>query len=204
MVFGKSRLELRVGIFVFVGLAIMALFILRIGKMKIMPASWRINFVFNFVNGVKIGAPVRFAGVDVGEVKELELFFDPQEQKSKIKIAGAVKNGVKIPSDSTVWVNTLGLLGEKYIEIMPGKDYAKCLNSGEVLIGNDPVAMHEVTNTLLDIADSLKQGVTKINNREGTIGKLIYDDTIYRNLEALTADIKKHPWKLFIKTRENK
>lgn len=197
MIFGKSKLELKVGIFVFAGLAIMMIFILRIGNMKLLPDSSRVNFLFHFANGVKVGAPVRFAGVDVGEVKELNLYFDAKEQRSRIQIVGQVKREVKIPADSTVWVNTLGLLGEKYIEIMPGKDYAHCLNSGGTVTGNDPLAMHEVTETLIGIAN-------KINSKDGTIGKLLSDDAVYNNLEAFTADIKKHPWKLLIKTRENK
>lgn len=197
MIFGRSKLELKVGIFVFAGLAIMTLFILRIGNMKLLPDSSRVNFLFHFANGVKVGAPVRFAGVDVGEVKELNLFFDAKEQKSRIQIVGQVKKEVKIPADSTIWVNTLGLLGEKYIEIMPGKDYAHCLSSGGTITGNDPLAMHEVTETLIGIAN-------KINSKDGTIGKLLSDDAVYNNLEAFTADIKKHPWKLLIKTRENK
>ncbi len=197
MVFGKSKLELRVGIFVLAGLAIMMLFILRIGNMKLMPSSSSLNFVFHFANGVKVGAPVRFAGVDIGEVKELNLFFDSKEQKTRIQIVGQVKKEIKIPTDSTAWVNTLGLLGEKYIEIMPGKDYARCLSTGGTIIGNDPLAMHEVTQTLIDIAN-------KMNSKEGTIGKLFSDDAVYNNLEAFTSDIKKHPWKLLRKTAENK
>jgi hypothetical protein len=41
-------------------------------------------------------------------------------------------------------------------------------------------------------------------NKEGTIGKLLYDDTIYKELEALAVDLRKHPWKLFWKTKEKK
>jgi len=202
MIFGKSRLELKVGIFVFIGLAILVTFVLLIGNFKTWTSGYRINFIFNFVNGVKVGAPVRFAGVDAGEVKAIKFIFAPEEQKTKVQIIGWLKKEVRLPADSTVWVNTLGLLGEKYIEIMPGKDYTNYLSEGESLVGNDPIAMHEVAQLAKSIAGDLDESIVRIKNKEGTIGKLLYDDKIYQELEALIIDVRKHPWKLFWKTKE--
>jgi phospholipid/cholesterol/gamma-HCH transport system substrate-binding protein len=202
MIFGKSRLELKVGIFVFVGLVILVTLVLLIGDFKTWTSGYKVNFIFNFTNGVKIGAPVRFAGVDVGEVKDIKFIFAPQENKTKVQIIGWIKKEIKVPLDSTIWVNTLGLLGEKYIEIMPGEDYKNFLNEGQVLTGNDPVAMHEVAELAKKIASDLDESIVKIKNKEGTIGKLLYDDAIYKELEALIIDIRKHPWKLFWKTKE--
>lgn len=204
MIFGKTKMELKVGIFVFLGVVILVAFILSIGGFKTWTSRYRANFTFNFVNGVKLGAPVRFAGVDVGEVKEINLYDSPGEKKMKIRIVCWVKNNVKIPLDSTVWVNTLGLLGEKYIEIMPGKDYSKCLQPDTDLIGVDPLAMHEMVRLADNLVKNINESVTKIKNGEGTIGKLLYDDKIYNELDALISDVRKHPWKLFIKTKEKK
>jgi len=95
-----------------------------------------------------------------------------------------------------------GLLGEKYIEIMPGKDYTNYLSEGESLVGNDPIAMHEVAQLAKSIAGDLDESIVRIKNKEGTIGKLLYDDKIYQELEALIIDVRKHPWKLFWKTKE--
>ncbi|MCM8780322.1 MAG: MlaD family protein, partial [Candidatus Omnitrophica bacterium] len=113
MIFGKTKLELKVGIFVFVGLVILGVFVLLIGDIRTFTSGYKINISFEFVNGVKVGAPVRFAGVDVGEVKETRFIFLPQEAKTKVIVVAWIKNEVKVPSDSVVWVNTLGLLGEK-------------------------------------------------------------------------------------------
>lgn len=197
MIFGKTRLELKVGIFVFIGLVILVTFVLLIGDFKTWTSGYNVNFTFNFVNGVKVGAPIRFSGVDAGEVKDIEFVFVPQENKMKVKIIGWVREEAKIPVDSTVWVNTLGLLGEKYIEVMPGEDRKNYLSAGGNLIGNDPIAMHEVAQLVKNITDDLDESIVKIKNQEGTIGKLLYDDTIYKELEALIMDIRKHPWKLF-------
>ena len=202
MIFGKAKLELKVGIFVFVGLVILVTFVLLIGDFKTWTSGYPIKFIFNFINGVRVGAPVRFAGVDIGEVKEISFIFIPQEAKTKVQLVGWVKKNIKIPFDSLVSVNTLGLLGEKYIEIMPGKDYSRFITINQVLVGVDPIPMQEVTQLAKSIATNIDESLVKIKNQEGTIGKLLYDDTIYKELEALIMDIRKHPWKLFWKTKE--
>lgn len=223
MIFGKSSLELKVGVFVFAALVILVAFVLLIGDFQTWTVKHRVNFVFNFVNGVKIGAPVRFAGVDIGEVKNIDLVFLPQEQKTRVRVEGWVKKDVRIPRDSTVWVNTLGLLGEKYIEIMPGKDYYNFLENNQTLEGIDPVAMHEVaelaksiaekvdknianiaelTDSLKSVARNLDDGLIRIKNKEGTLGRLIYDDGLYVEIEGLVSDIRRNPWKLFWKGKE--
>jgi len=204
MIFGQTKLELKVGIFIFIGLVILVTFVLLIGDFKTLTSGHKINFIFNFINGVKIGAPVRFAGVDIGEVKDINFIFIPEEAKTKVQITGWVNRDVKIPSDSTVWVNTLGLLGEKYIEIMPGKDYSHCLLADQAIVGNEPIAMHEVAELAKTIAGDIDESIVRIKNKEGTVGKLLYDDTLYKELEALIIDLKKHPWKLFWKTKEKK
>jgi len=225
MIFGQSKLELKVGIFVMVGIIILAVFVLMIGKYKTWVSGYRVNMIFTFVNGVKVGAPVRFAGVDVGEVKQLKIFSPPNDTGQKVRIVGWVKKDVAIPVDSTVWVNTLGLLGEKYIEIMPGKDQANFVKHNGDMIGNDPLATQEMGAIAKRLVDDLDETVVKIKsgqgtigrlltddslykeleaaikNKEGTIGRFMYDDSVYRELEALIIDLKKHPWKLLNKPK---
>jgi phospholipid/cholesterol/gamma-HCH transport system substrate-binding protein len=201
MVFGKSKLELKVGIFVFGGLMILAMFVFLIGKYETWTAGYRVNFTFNFVNGVKLGAPVRFAGVDVGEVREIKCIFLAQDNKTIVKLNCWVKKDIKIPRDSSIWVNTLGLLGEKYIEVMPGKDYTSLLAENQDLAGVDPVPMQEITELAKKIATNLDNIIAKIKNKEGTIGKLFFDDAIYNDLQGLVQDLRRNPWKLLHKPK---
>jgi phospholipid/cholesterol/gamma-HCH transport system substrate-binding protein len=203
MIFGKTKLELKVGIFVFLALLILTVFILSIGGIKTWASGYKVNFTFKFVNGVKIGAPVRFAGVDVGQIKRID-FINSTSEETKILLACWVKSGIRIPIDSTIWVNTLGLLGEKYVEIMPGSDYSHFLAANQSLAGVDPIPMHEIFRMTNGIVENLGETLTRIKNKEGTLGKLIYEDSIYKNLDALILDIKNNPWKLFIKQKEKK
>ncbi len=204
MIFGKTKLELKVGVFVFFGLIILSIFVFSVSKVKTWASGYRVNCTFNFVNGVKFGAPVRFAGVDVGEVKQIEFFKPAGEERNKVRITCFIRNDIKIPVDSAVWVNTLGLLGEKYIEIMPGKDYKNIILAGQSLVGSDPMAMQEVGELARKIATDLDDTLVKVKKGEGTVGKLLYDESLYNNLNAFVEDIKKNPWKLFYKSSEKK
>jgi len=223
MIFGKSKVEFKVGIFVAAGLFVLTIFVLLIGDFRNQVSAYKVKFQFNFINGVREGAPIRFAGVDVGQVKKIKLVPSPAQHTTKIEIIGIIRNDIRIPVDSQVWVNTLGILGEKYIDVMPGKNYAAFVSENATMVGNDPVAMHEfgdmaksiiqkldasiveikgVVSSVDNLTKNLDDGVTRIKNKEGTIGKLLYDDRLYNDLDALVNDIKAHPWKLFIKTKE--
>ena len=209
MIFGKTKMELKVGVFVFFGLVILVGFVLFIGKFNTWNSGYRVSFLFNFVNGVKTGAPVRFAGVDVGEIKEVNFIKNPADGKLIVKLDAWVKNKVKIPQDSTVWVNTLGLMGERYVEVMPGEDFNLCMAEGSTLRGTDPIAMHEVAQIAKDLVSNIDESIEKIKNKEGTVGKLLYDDALYeefkiiaKEFELLAIDLRKHPWKLLFKGKE--
>jgi phospholipid/cholesterol/gamma-HCH transport system substrate-binding protein len=204
MIFGQTKLELKVGIFVFIGLAILVVFVLSIGGFKTWRSGYRVNLIFNFVNGVKLGAPVRFAGVDVGEVKKINLQHKPQQNHTNVCLEVWIRDTVHLPADSTVWINTLGLLGEKYVEIMPGKDYANTIKENQFLVGVDPVASQELYSKAENILANLDIGIAKIVDKEGTLGKLLYDDEIYNELDAFITDVRKNPWKLLVKTKEKK
>ncbi|MCX5714453.1 MAG: MlaD family protein [Candidatus Omnitrophica bacterium] len=195
---------LKVGVFIFFGLVILILFVLMIGNFRTWSLGYRVNVIFNFVNGVKVGAPVRFAGVDVGEVKDINIVFVDGNPLSKVKVVCWVKNIVKIPADSTVWVNSLGFLGEKYVEIMPGTDYKNAIGENQSLTGHDPIAMQEVSELAKNVVKDIDDTLVKIKSGEGTIGKLLYDDTVYKELEALVRELRLNPWKIFWKAKEKK
>lgn len=205
----KSRLELSVGLFILVGLVIMVFLVFFIRDFQIVKPGYNFQIIYCFANGIKVGAPVRLAGVDVGEVKSMDIFFDRQSLRTKVKVRVWVRKDAHIPFDSKFWINTLGLLGEKYLEIIPGSDQENLVLKEQSVIGQDPVAMEEITeNTkklVLKLNDTLAEMndvLAKVKSGEGTIGKLMNDAAVYKNIEELTEDLKRHPWKLFWKTKE--
>ena len=159
----KTRVEAKVGIFVFVGLIILVYFVMHIGDIRLLSSGYNLKVFFGFANGIKINAPVRVAGVDAGEVRNINVFFDPASKKTRVEIAFWVKNDTKIPRDSEVMINTLGLLGEKYLEIIPGSDYSNLFKGGDVLTGEDPVSMEEIGKLGRRIAAKIEDSIESLN-----------------------------------------
>ncbi len=218
----ESNLELKVGVFVIMALLLLAGFIFSISDFSVFEKGQNLEVVFGFANGLKKAAPVRFAGVDCGLVKDLNVFFDEKEQITKVKVGIWFKRDTRIPVDSQATINQLGLLGEKYVEIIPGAspDYFK---AGDRMIGKDPIPLEKISEMVTQLAakidksvdgfntavnseknqrsfesilDGLNQTVTNVREGKGTVGKLFYDDTIYDDLQELTSDLKANPWKL--------
>jgi phospholipid/cholesterol/gamma-HCH transport system substrate-binding protein len=127
---------------------------------------------------------VRFAGVDVGQVKDIRLALVPEEQVTKVHLYVWLRKDVSVPADSSILINTLGFLGEKYVEIIPGKDYSHPVPADSSINGIDPIPIHNVVQLVNKIATDVDEGIERIKNKEGNLGKLIYDDTLYRELES--------------------
>ncbi|NQT06585.1 MAG: MCE family protein [Candidatus Omnitrophica bacterium] len=196
--------ELKVGIFVFIGIMILFIIVFSLGKVYIFQPGYYINIVYNFAGGISESAPVRLAGVDVGEIDKIRIYYDDEIGRTRVNILVWIKKDVKIERDSIVRINTLGLLGERYLEIIPGTQDAGFVTAEGVLIGEDPVMMDELAEDLKDLADSAGVIMGKLERGEGTIGKFLTDDTVYNNVEEFTDDIKRNPWKLLRKTSDNK
>jgi len=215
--------ELKVGIFVFIGLIILIVFVLMIGDFRLINPGYAFKVSFGFANGVKVSAPVRLSGVEVGEVKSINIGYDDQTKKPVVLIDVWVKKGSRIPIDSRVWVNMLGVLGEKYIEIIPGQNYLALLREGSTIIGEDPISVQELTDLSREIAlqigntvkvaeislnklnttlDSLNMILGSVKDGKGSVGKLFFDDSLYNNIDEMFADLKKNPWKLLYKGQE--
>ncbi len=224
----ESALELKVGSFVLVAVGVLTFFVASISDFSVFEKGKKIEAVFNFANGLRDAAPVRLAGVEAGVIKHLAIFIDEKEnQHTKVRVTIWLKQGVNVPTDSTITINQLGLLGEKYVEIIPGfsKDF---LQEGALVLGHDPVPIEKITEqvsvltTKLEVTiDGINNGVLTAKNKQalqdalegfgvlgknlkeghGTIGKLLTDESIYMNLDELTADLKNNPWKLLYRPK---
>lgn len=193
--------ELKVGAFILIGIAILFIIVFSIGDIYIIKPGYHISVVFNFAAGIGPSAPVRLAGVGIGQVDGIQIIYDEKEKRSKAVLSAWIKENVKIEEDSEVTINTLGLLGEKYLEIFPGTAGKPFLGDKDTVTGRDPVPMEKITENLAKLSDSVTEIVERLKKGEGTIGKFLTDEAVYNNIEAFTEDIKKHPWKLLSKPR---
>jgi len=159
----EKHLELKVGGFVILALVCLTMFILTIGDFSMFRGGATYRVIFNYAGGVKVSSPVRVAGVELGAVRKIGLFYDRQAKKTKVEVMVWVQDGTKIPADSKVMVNQLGLFGEKYIEIMPGVDTRHFFKEGEDIVGVDPILQEEVMNNVVRIADKMGSSLKGIS-----------------------------------------
>lgn len=108
--------ELKVGVFVLIGIVILFYMSFRVGKFGALTRSgYEIVVHLPDVAGLDIKSPVELAGVEVGAVRRLSL--DGYRAKASLLI----KENVTIPTDSKLSIRSFGILGDKYLAIIPGK-----------------------------------------------------------------------------------
>ncbi|MBU1852468.1 MAG: MCE family protein [Candidatus Omnitrophica bacterium] len=188
--FTRSSFELKVGIFIFIGIVILSVIIFSIGNFYSIKRGYTLNILFSFANGISVGAPVRYAGVEVGEVQDIEVYFDEKEDKPMVRLLIWISQNTWINENARATINTLGLLGEKYLEIVPGTKESRILKSRETLKGYDPISTEELTR-------ETKQTIAKLDDMIESMNKVIGDEvvrasiknTIY-NIESLTAELR--------------
>jgi phospholipid/cholesterol/gamma-HCH transport system substrate-binding protein len=111
----KFDLELTVGLFIIAGIVCLSYLSVKLGKMEVWGGKgYDLYALFSEVGGLKSGAPVEIAGVEIGRVKNITL--DHYQARVVIDLS----EGVRIQEDAIASVKTKGLIGEKYIEITPG------------------------------------------------------------------------------------
>jgi len=193
--------ELKVGVFIMIGVVILFIIVFSIGDINLVKRGYHIKVDFNFVDGIGGSAPVRVSGVGVGQIDGLKLYHDEKDNRTKAQLNAWIKEGIKIEEDAVATISTLGFMGEKYMEISPGTEGKKFLKNGDLLVGKDPVPMAKIFENLSGLTDSVKTVVDRLKDGQGTIGKLLTEDKIYKDLEAFVEDIKNNPWKLLNKPR---
>lgn len=117
----SKALEFAVGILILLGLLAFMFMSLRVsglttGSNPFMHTTYNLSGDFTDVGNLKVRAPVRIAGVQIGTVTGLDL--DPQTYQARVIMS--IQNTVSIPTDSSVSVTSSGVLGDNYVSIAPG------------------------------------------------------------------------------------
>ena len=170
--------KLRVGSVITLGLAVIffaILFAENIEHLFIPQAA--VYAEFSDVKGLRSGAPVWFSGVQIGSVKSLRF-----AKGEKITAALAIDKSslLYLKKDSVASIITMGLLGDKYVEMSPGSRDAAPLRPGDTISGSPRP----------EISDELKRVIEGVETSNGSLARLLRDDTVYRDLSASLKDIK--------------
>jgi phospholipid/cholesterol/gamma-HCH transport system substrate-binding protein len=191
-----AKFKVRLGMFVAGGLALFVLAIFIIGKQKnLFNPVFKLTTTFYNVSGLQVGNNIRFSGINVGTVDNISIIND-----STVKVDMLVRQEVKqfIKSDCIIAIGSEGLIGDRLLIITQGSAEAKLAREGEELLSVEPVetdaimASVQVTAANAEIITEQLAGIMlKINGGEGTLGRLIQDTTIARNINETIVNLKK-------------
>jgi len=188
--------KLRIGIFTFIGLLVLVLAIFFIGNQKNMFSStFGVYGTFKNVNGLQVGNNMRFAGINVGVVENISIVND-----STVRVDLTLNNSVKkfIKKDSKISIGSDGLMGDKLVVIAPGGvTSSEEVKPGGQLASVNPLDVDRIINKLTKVADNaealtsgLSSIVDKINHGKGSIGRLLNNDKLSRDLEGTVSQAK--------------
>ena len=163
--------------------------------------SHRITLVSYFDNasGLRVGAPVRLSGVDIGNVSAIRVVPDKDKQNTPVEVIMKVgtKYGFNLRRDSMTSLDTAGVLGETYLDIDSSQAVGAVAKNGDVL----PTQVHPDFNEVVRSSQSTLQNMDALLKRadrilvfaesgKGSLGKLIYDPLLYDRLSQTVTEFK--------------
>jgi phospholipid/cholesterol/gamma-HCH transport system substrate-binding protein len=132
-------LELITGAFLILGILALGYLSIRLARMEVVGrGGYHLIARFSSVEGLKNGAVVEIAGVQVGRVKSINL------EDYQAKVILSLQENVKIPEDTIVSIRTKGLLGEKYVRLSPGGSETYLKPGEEILETEAPINLEEL------------------------------------------------------------
>jgi phospholipid/cholesterol/gamma-HCH transport system substrate-binding protein len=189
--------ELRVGLFVLVGLLILAVGIFYVTGAGFLGPKYRLKTFLPEVSGLAEGAPVRLDGVEIGNVEHIRLVprvqGKPPDRMHNIEVDIRIDNKFQsdILTDSTASLVTEGLLGNRYVNVQRGYTGIP-LKEGQAIPGTEEKAIAQVVERSADVLANLKalsediqDMVGEVREGKGTLGKLLNDETAYKHLNSI-------------------
>jgi ABC-type transporter Mla subunit MlaD len=152
---------------------------------------------FDEVAGLQKKAPVMLNGLEVGKVEDITVNYNNDQTKVVLKLW--LDKNAKVRDNALVSIKTLGLMGEKYIQIASHKGGA-FVKPDSVLEGKPYLDLDAMMEQAQGISEEAKK-LTELLNATAEDNKDSIT-AIVKNFEELSADIRKHPWKLLYKTKD--
>jgi len=191
--------ELRVGMFVLVGLSVLAAGIFYVTGQGILGPKYRLKAYLPEVSGLANGAPVRVDGVEVGNVESIKLLpratGKATEKNRNIEVIMRVDRRFQnyVLTDSVASLVTEGLLGNRYVNISRGLTGTPISDSGEIK-GVEEEAMKEVVQRSAEVLGNLsalstdvRELIAGVQEGKGSLGKMLTDDQAYHHMNNMLA-----------------
>lgn len=191
----SAKKNILVGFFVFLGLAFLIIGILMIGDLhKTFEKKINIVCYFDDVAGLQKGNNVWLSGVKIGTVSELNFY-----GSSKVKVQFQVDEKTKpyIRKNSKVKLGSDGLIGNRILVIYGGNEETNMIEEGDTLAVEKTFSSEDMLNTLqknneniLAITDNFKTLSGNLLKTEGTVGKLLNENSVYDNINSATKSLQ--------------
>ncbi len=178
--------EFKVGIFTLIVLLITAFFTFRIGGFDWLYKKKEYTLYVHFRNTGNLDdkSPVRIAGVTVGRIKRIELV------EGRARITLAIREDVKIPRDSIATIRSTGLMGERYLELIPGREGVYLKDGDTVRDVEEMVDLDEMLKNLSIASENINRLVSSIDEFfEDEESKKAFKESI-QNLRDITYNLK--------------
>lgn len=192
--------QLKVGLtVVFASIVLCVLIFLMSGTGGLFAHKIQLKSYYDNTSGLREGAPVRLAGVDVGNVSKIRIVSDSSKQLTPVEVLMKVntKYDFSLRKDSVTSLATAGVLGETYIDIDSSRASGPKVQDGDVLATRDHPDIQDVVRAsqgTLQNLDSLLKRVDRIvafvESGQGSIGKLVYDPTLYNRLASTVTEFQ--------------
>ena len=191
----KSGNKIGLGVFVTVTMFLFMVALYYIGKkQQLFNDTFQISGVFKDVKGLQVGNNVRFAGINVGVVENIEIASD-----STVKVDLTLNESVKkfIKKNATAIIGSDGLMGSTLLIIRPGTNGEKVIENNDYIATVMPVSVDDILVKLkvtgdnaASITDDLAVLMDNIREGRGTIGKLFMDPVFAANIDKTVVNLK--------------
>lgn len=185
----------KLGMFVIIGLVLFVFTIYFVGKQQNMFGdTFQLRSKFKTVSGLKIGNNVRFSGINVGTVSEIELVTD-----TSVVVVLIVQKEVQkfIKTDAIASIGSDGLMGDKVLTISPGTSSNKIIKDNAYIVSKGPLEIDDLMKSVKKSVDNvevitaqLAEFTYKLNNGKGTLSKLMNDEGFAVKLDATMANLQ--------------
>jgi phospholipid/cholesterol/gamma-HCH transport system substrate-binding protein len=191
--------QLKVGITVIVACVTLGILLfLMSGTAGVFTPRITIKSYFDNAEGLRVGAPVRLSGVDIGNVTKISVVGNKPLTPVEVTMKVSTKYGFGLRRDSVTSLETAGVLGETYLDIDSAQAVGPPLQDGDTL----PTQVHPDFNQVVRASQSTLQNMDALLKRadrilafaesgKGSLGKLIYDPTLYNRFSATVAEFQK-------------
>ncbi|MDR3680769.1 MAG: MlaD family protein [Flavipsychrobacter sp.] len=184
-----SAQKIRIGIFTLAGIGVLVAGIFLVGKKQnLFGDTTKIYGTFKNVGGLQIGNNVRFAGINVGTVEAITILNDTTvrvDMRLQKKVTPFLK------TDAIASIGSDGLMGDKLVTIAPGAGTADLVEKGDRIATVNPVDFDKVVGKITGvvdnaekITDALAGIVGEVKSGKGSIGKLLYSDTLAKSIQG--------------------